>query len=278
MVTLKETLKEINMDEEIAGVGVTGTGWKFISKIIGGDISEPEIVAHYEATIREFPDVRTIFDIGGQDSKLMTISEKKLLKGITFNKSCGGGTGAFIELMAKEIDIKLEDFGDLALQYKNDFPFAGKCGVFCRTSVIDRKNKGVSKEDIAMGIAKALVGNYFAILGKGKNLLPPFVFQGATAKNKALIRCMEIELNHKVLVPKKPDLMGALGIALIAQKDFKGDTNFRGFELMNADLRTTTFICGGCVNNCEVTQIYKDDVYGGSIGSRCGKWSNKEKE
>ncbi len=277
MVTLKQTLKQIDVGKEIVGVGITGTGQEFISKIIGGDISEPEIVAHYEATIKEFPDVRTIFDIGGQDSKLMTISEKRLLKGITFNKSCGGGTGAFIELMATEIDVKLDDFGDVALQWKNDFPFAGKCGVFCRTSVIDRKNKGVSKEDIAMGISKALVGNYFAILGKGKNLLPPFVFQGATAKNKALVKCMEDELKHEVLVPKNPDLMGALGIALITQKDFKGNTNFRGFELMNADLKTNTFICGGCVNNCEVTQIYKDEIYGGSIGSRCGKWNNKEK-
>jgi|TARA_Y100000310_G_scaffold91835_2_gene89352 predicted CoA-substrate-specific enzyme activase len=278
MITLKETLKQIKIDEKIAGVGITGTGQEFISKIIGGDISEPETVAHYEATITQYPDVRTILDIGGQDSKLMIIDKNGLLKNIAFNKMCGGGTGGFIELIAEELDVKLNDVGDLALQSKNDFPFAGKCGVFARTSVIDRKNKGVAKEDILMGVCKALVNNYFAILGKGKNLLPPFVFQGATAKNKALVKCMEDELKHKISVPKNPHLMGAYGTALITQKDFKGKTNFGGFELMDADLETATFICGGCTNNCEVTQIYENKCYIGSIGSRCGKWNNKEKD
>ncbi|MEK0337920.1 MAG: acyl-CoA dehydratase activase [Nitrosopumilus sp.] len=276
--SLKETLKKIKVDDEIAGVGITGTGSEFILKLTNGDISEPETVAHYEATIRQFPKVRTIMDIGGQDSKILIIDEKGLLSNITFNKMCGGGTGGFIELIADELNVKLDDAGDLALNSKNEFPFAGKCGVFARTSVVDRKNKGVAKEDILMGVCKALVGNYFAILGKGKNLLPQYVFQGATAKNKALVKCMEDELKHKVLVPKHPELMGALGIALITQNDFKGKTNFKGFGMADADLNTKTFICGDCVNNCEVTLLFEDDKKIGAIGTRCGKWELKERE
>lgn len=276
MITLKETLKQVKIDEDIDGVGITGTGQEFISKIIGGDIIEPETVAHYEATIKQYPNVRTILDIGGQDSKIMTIDDKGLLRNITFNKMCGAGTGGFIELMAQELDVKLEDVGDLALKSKNIFPFAGKCAVLARTSIVDRKNKGVGKEDILMGVCKALVGNYFAILGKGKNLSPPFVFQGATAKNKALVKCMEDELKHKVIVPENPHLRGALGMALIVKKDFKGKTNFKGFKIANADLKTNTFICDGCVNRCEVTQLFRDNEFQGSIGSKCGRWDNKE--
>ncbi len=280
MVTLKETLKIIKTDKEITGVGITGTGQEFISKIIGGDILEPETVAHYEATLKQFPDVRTILDIGGQDSKLMTIDQNGLLRNVTFNKMCGAGTGGFIELMAQELDVKLTDVGDMALHYKNNFPFAGKCAVLARTSIVDRKNKGVAKEDILMGVCKALVGNYFAILGKGKDLKPPFVFQGATAKNKALVKCMEDELKHKVNVPENPHLMGAYGIALITQKDLKGKSNFKGFKMANADLNTKTFICGDCDNNCEITQLFENNNFTTSISPTisCGKWDNKENE
>lgn len=277
MVTLKETLKAIKIDEKISGIGITGTGQEFINKLIGGDIIEPETVAHYEATIKQFSNVRTILDIGGQDSKLMLIDENGRLRDIAFNKSCGAGTGGIIELIAEELDVGLDDVGHLALQSKNDFPFAGKCGVFARTSVIDRKNKGVAKEDILMGVCRALVSNYFAILGKGKTLTPPFVFQGATAKNKALVKCMENELHHKINVPENPHLMGAYGIALIAMNDFKGKTNFKGFQIIDSDMQTKTFICDECSNRCEVTQLFENNKFEGSIGSNCEKWNNKEK-
>lgn len=278
MVTLKETLKEIKYDGKINGVGITGTGQEFISKLIGGDITEPETVAHYEATIKQFPKVRTILDIGGQDSKLMLINKNGLLNIIAFNKSCGAGTGGAIELIAEELDVKLNDVGDLALHSKNDFPFAGKCAVFARTSVIDRKNKGVAKEDILMGVCKALVFNYFAILGKGKRLTSPFVFQGATAKNKALVKCMEHELNHKVHVPENPHLMGAYGMALITMDDFKGKTKFKGWKVIDSDMKTETFICKDCSNRCEVTQLFENNNFEGSIGSKCGKWDSTKKE
>lgn len=269
MITLKETLKKIKINEEIKGVGVTGTGQEFISKLIGGDVSEPEIVSHYTAIIKKFPEVRTAFDIGGQDSKLLLIDKNGLLKDINFNRMCSAGCGAMVEMIAEELDTKINDVGDLALQSKNDFPFAGKCSVFCRTSVIDRKNKGVDKRDILKGVCKALVNNYFAILAKGKRLTPPYVFCGATAKNKALVKCMEDELQHKVNVPDNPELMGALGIALITKEDFKDKTKFKGFDLIKSDFKTETFIAKGCSNHCEITKIFENNKIIGFLGNRC---------
>ena len=273
MITLKQILNEVKVDEKIYGVGVTGTGQEFISKMVGADITEPEIIAHSTAALKLFPDVQTILDIGGQDSKLIVVKEK-ILRKINFNELCGAGTGGIIELIASELDVKLNDVGRIALESKNDFPFAGKCGVFARSSVVDRKNKGVDRRDILMGVCKALVHNYFAILSKGVRLRPPYVFQGATAKNIALVKCMENELQCKVNIPEHPHLMGAYGIALIALEDFKGETKFKGFDIANSDFKAKTFIAKGCSNNCEITEIYEDDKKIGCIGNRCEKCVN----
>lgn len=275
MVTLKETLKKIKIDEHVKGVGITGTGGEFISKLVGGDVIEPEIVAHFIATKKFFPSVRTILDIGGQDSKLILIDKNGLLIDVSFNRMCGAGTGGVIELIADELDVELDKVGETALKSKNDFPFAGKCGVFARTSVIDRKNKGVNKSDILMGVCKALVHNYFAILSKGKRLRPPYVFQGATAKNQALVKCMGDELKEEVKIPEYPELMGAYGIALITKRDFKGESSFRGFELINSDLKTQTFIANGCSNNCEITKIFENGKIVGFLGNKCNNCINR---
>jgi predicted CoA-substrate-specific enzyme activase len=278
ITTLKQTLNNIKVNSRIVGVGITGTGQEFISKLVGGDIIEPEIVCHYTSAIKLFPEVRTIIDIGGQDSKLILIDKNKLMKNCVFNQSCGAGTGGFIEYIASELRVDLNEVGDLALESKNDFPIAGKCSVFARTSVIDRKNKGVANSDILMGVCKALVNNYFAVLGKGKILEPEFVFQGATAKNKALKVCFEDYLNHSVNIPPYPELMGAYGIALVALDNLKNTTNFKGFDLINSDLRAKTFIAKGCANQCEITLIYRNNEYMGFIKNpknECTKCASK---
>ena len=122
-----------------------------------------------------------------------------------------------------------------------------------------------------MGVARGLIGNYFTSLAKGLRLRPPYIFQGATAQNKALVHCFEEELQHKVLVPRHPELMGALGMALIARDEFQGETSFRGFDNFNHNFQTRTFYGDGCTNQCEITQVYEDDRLLGQIGNRCEK-------
>ncbi len=266
--TIKSVLKDLETTEEIKGIGITGSGREFISTLIGGDKIESEIIAHYIATISMFPDVRTIFDIGGEDCKLIQVNGK-IITNFIMNRDCGGGTGAMIESIANRMNVPLDDIGDIALKSKKKIALPSKCGVFCQSSVVSKLNKGMNKPDILMGVCRGLIGNYFAMLSKGVKLEPPYVFQGATAKNKALLYCFEEELEDKVLVPKNPDLMGAIGVAMTTIEEQPKTTNFKGFNLINSKFDTKTHFGNGCSNQCEITQIFENKELIGYIGNRC---------
>ena len=123
-----------------------------------------------------------------------------------------------------------------------------------------------------MGICRALINNYLT-LARSIELKPPYVFQGATAKNKALVKALEEQLNHEVIVPQYCESMGAIGMALLARENKSEKTNFRGFILKNLDLKSETFICEDCPNNCEITKILIENKLIAHLGSKCGKHS-----
>lgn len=271
--TIKDVIENLKVDKEINGVGITGSGREFISVLIGADIVESEVIAHYIATTHLYPNVRTIFDIGGEDCKLILVNKGNLTS-FVMNHDCGGGTGAMIESIANRMGIDLEDIGDIALQSQNTVVIPSKCGIFAQSSVVSKLNKGVQKEDILMGVCKGLIGNYFTMLAKGKELHGDYVFQGATANNKALVKCFEDELKAKVIVPEKPEIMGAYGMAIMAKTDFLGKTSFKGF--IRADHKTETYYGKGCTNECEITEIFENGKIIGSIGNRCEKCLRKQ--
>ena len=268
--TTKKVLLNLKIDDTIDGVGITGSGKEFIKALIGSDIVESEIIAHYIATMTLHKDTRTIIDIGGEDSKIMLIN-KGVLTSFHMNQSCGGGSGAMIESIATRMNIKLEDISKIALESKTEVIISSKCGIFAQSAVVSKLNKGVPKEDILMGLCRGLVSNYLAMLCKGVNLKPPYVFQGATAKNKALVKCFEDELGEKIFVPSNPEFMGALGMAILVKDEIKGNSIFKGFDLENKDFQTKTFISGGCSNRCEITKIIEDGKLIAHIGNRCEK-------
>lgn len=266
--TVKKVISNLSFNGKVAGVGVTGSGREFISLLIGGDIIETEIIAHYLAAILLYPDVNTIIDIGGEDSKLMIIKDHNLTS-FAMNRDCGGGTGAMIESIAHRLGVPLEEIGDTALKSKTKVILPSKCGIFAQSAVVSKLNKGVPKEDILMGVCKGLVGNYFTMLAKGKRLEPPYIFQGATAKNKALVKCFAEELKTEVIVPEKPELMGAFGVALLTKQDFIGKTNFKGFDVENINFETKTFYGWNCTNKCEITMVRENRELIGFVGNRC---------
>jgi len=186
--------------------------------------------------------------------------------------NCGAGTGAVIDSIASRLGIKTEDVGDLALKHKTRLNFPGKCGIFATSAVVSRLNSGADKSDILMGVCRGLINNYLT-LAKNIKLDPPYVFQGATAKNKALIKILEEELKEKVTVPENCELMGAIGIAMLVKDEKIEKTSFRGFDISKQEFKTKNFLCGDCSNNCEVTQIMENGNVLGAIGSRCGKWN-----
>ena len=249
--------------------GITGSGKDFVSTIIGG-ITESEIIAHTIATQHFYPNVHTIFDIGGEDCKLIII-KNGIVQHFAMNTDCGGGTGATMEAIAQRLGVKIEDVGDVALKSKIKLLLPSKCGIFCQSAVVAKLNQGFNKEDILMGVCHGMVNSFLTMLIKGAKLKPPFIYQGATAQNKAIVHAFEEELNHKIIVPEYSSYMGAIGMAILAKEYIeKGNkTNYKNLNIKN--LKTKIKIADGCSNKCEISYIYQNKILIGTIGNRCEK-------
>ncbi|MFQ6069746.1 MAG: acyl-CoA dehydratase activase [Candidatus Aminicenantales bacterium] len=268
-----ECLAQLEREVQVMSCGITGSGRNFTSLFVGADIVKTEVLAHAVSCLSYYPEVRTIFEIGGEDCKLMLV-EDGLLGNFSMNNICAGGTGAMIEAIANRMGIAVEEVGDLALKSKKRIELPGKCGIFCQSAVVSKINLGADKSDILMGVCRALIRNYLTIC-KGRELLPPYVFQGATARNKALVRALEEELGHPVIVPEKCELMGAIGIAMITKEAAPERTRFKGIDaVLKTRYRVHHFQCEDCPNRCEVVQVFQDREISGCVGSRCGKWDN----
>ena len=271
---------------EIQAVGTTGSARYLTKSIIGGDIAKTEIIAHAVATLGEFPNVNTILEIGGQDSKII-ILRHGIVTDFAMNSVCAAGTGSFLDHQAQRLKIPIEQFGSFALRSKIPVSIAGRCTVFAETDMIHRQQMGHSKEDIIRGLCNSLVRNYLNNVGKGKNIKPPIVFQGGVAANSGMVQAFKEQLNVEINVPKNYVLMGAIGAARLA-KEFKDKsihskgsfkTDFRGFDLIDMNFNTTTFKCDDCPNQCEIVQITlngennleSESEVIACWGSRCGK-------
>lgn len=273
--TIKKGMKKINPNKyHISGVGATGSGRKFIEMLVGADLVKTEILAHTVGALHYYPDLRTIIDIGGEDSKGMCINNG-ILEDFVLNNSCSAGTGSSLEAIATRIGIPIEEVGDLALQSNKRLNISTKCGVFIQSAVVTYLNSGADKKDILMGVIRGMVGNYLTMM-QGKRLEPPFVYQGATAKNKAIVKALEEKLDHEIIVPEHCDVMGAIGMALLTKMEDIKKSNFKGVEIANGDYKTRTKIVKGCDNNCELTLLYKEKEYVGCLGNRCDKCTPKK--
>lgn len=273
--TLKKALTEIQMpDYEVAGVGVTGSGRKFVGMMVGADVIKTEILAHTIAALHYYPNVRTLIDIGGEDSKLMVVNNG-VLENFVLNNICSAGTGSYLESIAIRMGLKIEEVAEIALQSTQRIDLSTKCGVFMQSSVVTKLNTGHSKSDVLMGVVRSLVHNYLT-MAKGIDLKPPFVYQSATAKNKAIVKAFEEELGHEVIVPENCDVMGAVGMALITLKErAKETTKFKGFEIKDNNYKIKNIVAKGCDNRCEMTWLYDGGDYVGCIGNRCDKCAPK---
>ncbi|MCD7780224.1 MAG: acyl-CoA dehydratase activase [Candidatus Gastranaerophilales bacterium] len=269
---LKEEIPNIN----ILGVGTTGSGRQLAGILLGADVIKNEITAHATATIHYYPDVSTIFEIGGQDSKIIFIKNKCVVD-FAMNTVCAAGTGSFLDHQAERLKVPIEEFGELSLTADEAARIAGRCTVFAESDMIAKQQFGFSKAEIIKGLCEALVRNYINNLGRGHELKPPFVFQGGVAANIGIVKAFEKEVGQPVIVPKHHGVMGAIGISLLAKKEIEKSgkpTNFRGFELTDKEFSPRTFMCDGCANNCEVIEVEYDGKISARWGDKCGKWTN----
>ena len=258
---------------KVVGVGTTGSARKLIGTILGANIIKNEITAHAIGTLSLYPDVKTIFEIGGQDSKIIII-EDGIVTDYAMNTLCAAGTGSFLSSQSKRLGLEVEEFGPLALKSKNPTNIAARCTVFAESDLVHKAQMGHKKEDIVAGLCKAVVTNYLNNVGKGKKINAPIVFQGGVSKNVGVIKAFENATGEKIIVDDNSHLMGALGVAILSMKQEEISFNF---DIEDIKFETKGRECKGCANNCEIICIYKDGVLIDSWGNKCDKGAIKIK-
>lgn len=261
---LEAQLKE--RDVQVVSVGTTGSARKLIGVMTGASVVKNEITAHAIGTTTVHPDVRTIFEIGGQDSKIVII-ENGFVTDYAMNTLCAAGTGSFLSSQAHRLGVSVEDFGEIALTSKKPTNIAARCTVFAESDLVHKAQIGHKKEDIIAGLCKAVVANYLNNIGKGKKIMPPIVFQGGVSKNVGVKKAFEDAVGHEVIVDENGHLMGAFGVAVLARRSGKE----RPFSFDTADIafRTRGFECGKCANHCEIICVYRENELIDAWGNKC---------
>lgn len=271
-----KVLKKKYSSNQINAVGTTGSGRSIASFLIGGDAVKNEITAHAVAAIEIDREVSTIIEIGGQDSKIITIRDG-IVTDFAMNTVCAAGTGSFLDRQAERLEVPIEKFGEFAAASKYPVRIAGRCAVFAESDMIHKQQLGCIDKDIIRGLCEALVRNYLSNVAKGKEIKDKIFFQGGVAANEGMKIAFENILDTRIYVPQHYNMMGAIGAAIIASGEVKktGQTHFRGFDIGECEIVTSSFECEGCSNKCEVIRIEEDKKQLGSFGDKCGKWSNQ---
>lgn len=275
---LTEGLKKLQRecgDIPVAGVGTTGSGRQLAGVVVGADIVKNEITAHAAASQRIMPDVHTILEIGGQDSKLILLRDGAVTD-FAMNTACAAGTGSFLDRQAERLGIPIERFGECALRSRKPTRIAGRCAVFAESDMIHKQQMGYREDDIIAGLCEALVRNYLSNLAKGKEINGPVMFQGGVAANVGIVSAFEKALGKQVIIPQYYDVMGAYGAALLAHRNYKkagGKSSFYGFQNAYNTFETRSRECQDCENHCEVIEVKSNGTVIARWGDRCGKWS-----
>lgn len=264
---IKNMREEIDLNKnQVVAVGTTGSARKLIGTMLGAETIKNEITAHAVGTIKLYPEVRTIFEIGGQDSKI-TLVKNGIVNDYAMNTLCAAGTGAFISSLAKRLDVAIEEVAEVAFTSKNRVNIAARCTVFAESDLIHKIQAGYKKEDILAGVCRAIATNYINNVAKGKKIISPIVFNGGVSKNRAVVKAFEEVTGQRIIVPKNSHLMGAFGIAILA-RDSRKEKVFN-FDVDNMEIETKINSCMGCSNNCEVVTVYKNNELLDHWGNRC---------
>lgn len=265
---VKELKQQLDLDKyKVVGVGTTGSARKLIGTILGANTIKNEITAHAIGAMSIHPDVKTIFEIGGQDSKIIIINNG-IVTDYAMNTLCAAGTGSFLSSQAKRLGIPIEEFGNIALSSNNPTKIAARCTVFAESDLVHKSQIGHKKEDIIAGLCYAIVNNYLNNVGKGKKIKPPIVFQGGVSKNIGVVKAFEKVTGHKIYVDDNSHLTGALGVAILSKAEDEIDFSF---DIEDVIYETKGIECKGCSNNCEIIEVIKDKKIIDSWGNRCSK-------
>ncbi len=275
---LREIGEEIGYKTVIRGAGTTGSGRYMIGDLVGADIVRNEITAHAKGAIEVDRKVDTIFEIGGQDSKYISI-DNGVVVNFEMNKVCAAGTGSFLEEQAEKLNLNIKkEFEETAMKCDCPSRFGERCTVFIESDLVTHQQAGASKEELVSGLAYSIVQNYLNRVVVKNNIGDNIFFQGGTANNKAVVAAFEKILDKKITVPPNNDVIGAIGIAILAMENSDGTVSgFKGFDFSNREYSLRSFICKKCSNRCEVKMVKMENEKPLFYGSRCERYDFDKK-
>jgi len=278
---MSEIFEEVGDRVKVLAAGTTGSGRYLTGDFIGADTIRNEITTQATAAIAHDPRVDTIFEIGGQDSKYISI-DNAVVVDFEMNKVCAAGTGSFLEEQAEKLDINIiEEFGKLALGAKKPASLGNRCTVFMDSDLNSQQQKGVEKENLVAGLAYSIVQNYLQKVVRKKRIGDHIFFQGGVTNNKAVVAAFEQVTGKKIIIPPHYDVTGAIGVAILARESMSDGqkTRFKGFDISKIPYKVDKFTCKACSNMCEIRRVRiegeKKPLY---FGGRCEKWEIEERK
>jgi predicted CoA-substrate-specific enzyme activase len=281
-IGMAEIFEEVGHKVIVKAAGTTGSGRYLTGDFVGADVIRNEITAQATAAIAYDKDVDTIFEIGGQDSKYISIDDGVVVD-FEMNKVCAAGTGSFLEEQAEKLDINIiNEFGEMAIQAKKPAAMGDRCTVFMESDLNSFQQKGAKKEDLVGGLAYSIVHNYIQKVVRKKRIGNHILFQGGVTNNKAVVAAFEKVTGKKIFVPPHFDVTGAIGAAILAREYVKENnlsTRFKGFDISKIPYKIDRFTCKGCSNQCEIRRVRiegeKKPLY---YGGRCEKYELDERK
>lgn len=215
---INELLAELGIQsDELHWIVTTGYGRNALTL---GQESLTEVTCHAIGALWFFPEARSVIDIGGQDSKVIKLDTKGRVTNFAMNDKCSAGTGRFLEVMASIIGVSLEEMGELALVAESEVQISSVCTVFAESEVISHLHSGTPRTAIIAGLCRSIANKIWGLAGP-LQIEEPLVMTGGVAKNRGVVRMVEGRVKGKVLVPPEPQIVGALGAALVAQERCK---------------------------------------------------------
>ena len=283
-VEVTQTLLKIVRDEAdkrilLKGIATTGSGRNVVGDFLNADLIIDEITAHARGAVEIDPEIDTIFEIGGQDAKYISVTNSYPLD-FDMNKVCAAGTGSFLHELANKYEINIAgEFQEIALSSLNPIKLAERCTVFMESDLVSYHQRGASKEDLIGGLCYAIAHNYLnRVVGKRK-IGTRIMFLGGPSLNKGVVAAFENILGQGLIVPRHREVLGAYGAALRVKEMMSSfgneESRFRGIEnCINDRMDYTEKVCTAdqaCHNQCKL-KIYDFDGRRSVWGGECGRY------
>jgi predicted CoA-substrate-specific enzyme activase len=268
---------------EIKGVATTGSGRYLTGDFVGADTVVNEITAQATAAAFIDPKVDTIFEIGGQDSKYISLANGVVVD-FEMNHACAAGTGSFLEEQAERLGINIKtEFSNMALNAESPIRLGERCTVFMESDLVNYQQQGAKVEELVSGLCYSIVTNYLNRVVGHRKVGNRIFFQGGTAFNKGVVAAFEAVTGKTVTVPPHHEVTGAIGVAILAKRYMDAlpagtKSTFRGFDVSQRKYEIKSFECTHCSNNCEINEVIIEGSEPLYYGSRCDRYNVKKSD